>query len=117
VLRVRDQGAQEGHARPRAPAQAPRRARLRNQARGSHDGLHGSFTPLNDADGDKALELIRAGVLGGVSAEFLPLKSRTRSDGVVERQQVRLEKVALCRQGAYGDAKVLAVRGLEVAAA
>lgn len=75
------------------------------------DGLHGSFRLLDDPDGDKALELVREGVLAGVSAEFLPLKSRTRADGVVERLRVRLEKVALCRTGAYGDAKVLAVRG------
>jgi HK97 family phage prohead protease len=74
------------------------------------DGLHGTFQLLDDVDGDKAIELVRQGVLSGVSAAFAPIKSRIRADGVVERVKMRLEKVALCRQGAYDDARVLALR-------
>lgn len=64
---------------------------------------------LNTAAGDTALELVRAGVLGGVSVEFAPIKSRV-VNGIVERLQVRLGDVALCRRPAHAGAEVLSVR-------
>lgn len=77
--------------------------------RDENDGLYGSFRVLDHADGDKALELVNAGVLGGMSVEFAAVRSRT-VDGVVQRQSARIRNVALCRSPAYEDARVLAVR-------
>lgn len=76
------------------------------------DGLYGTFRVLDHADGDKALELVNAGVLGGMSVEFVALRSKT-VDGVVQRQSARVRNVALCRSPAYEDARVLAVRQKE----
>jgi HK97 family phage prohead protease len=75
----------------------------------TRDGLHGTFTLHRNNDGDKALELIQLGILTGLSVEAKPLRSR-RVDGVVERVEAYLDKVALCRSPAYPDAQVLAVR-------
>jgi Escherichia/Staphylococcus phage prohead protease len=73
------------------------------------DGLHGSFGVLENADGDKALSLIRDGFLTGLSLEFKALASR-RLNGVVERVRAQLDAVSLCRFPAYAGAEVLAVR-------
>jgi HK97 family phage prohead protease len=73
------------------------------------DGLHGSFGVLENADGDKALELIRDGFLTGLSLEFDALNSR-RVNGVVHRVRAQLDKVSLCRYPAYPNALVLAMR-------
>jgi HK97 family phage prohead protease len=75
------------------------------------DGLHGSFRVHANADGDKTLQLVGEGMLGGVSAEFVALRSR-RIEGVVERVRAHLDKVSLCRNPAYAGAAVLAVREL-----
>jgi HK97 family phage prohead protease len=81
------------------------------QLRKQSDGLHGSFAVHDDSAGDKALRLVRDGVLGGVSMMFQPLQSRRTADGVVERVRVFLDRVSLCRSPAYEDAQVLVVRG------
>lgn len=73
------------------------------------DGLHASFGVHENADGDKALMLIRSRVLTGLSLEFAALASR-RVDGVVQRVRAQLDKVSLCRFPAYEGAEVLAVR-------
>lgn len=82
------------------------------------DGLHAEFRVMQHSDGDKALELINAGVLRGMSAEFSAKRSRTVG-GVVERLDARVGNVALCREftadyagpkAAYQGAEVLAVR-------
>jgi Escherichia/Staphylococcus phage prohead protease len=73
------------------------------------DGLHGSFGVLENADGDKALSLIRDGFLTGLSLEFKALASR-RLNGVVERVRAQLDAVSLCRFPAYAGAEVLAMR-------
>ena len=70
------------------------------------DGLHGSFGVLENADGDKALELIRDGFLTGLSLEFKALSSR-RLNGVVQRVRAQLDAVALCRFPAYEGSAVL----------
>lgn len=74
------------------------------------DGLHGSFRIFDGQDGDKALELVREGVLGGVSLEAYAKKSIRTASGVVRRVKAHLDKVALCRRPAFKDAIVLAVR-------
>lgn len=77
------------------------------------DALYGTFRVFEDADGDKALTLVREGVLTGASIEFMPKKSIRTAEGVVRRVKAHLDAVALCRVGAYASAGVLAVRELE----
>jgi HK97 family phage prohead protease len=73
------------------------------------DGLHGSFRVHENADGDKALQLVREGLLGGLSLEFVAMRSRT-VDGIVQRLRAHIDKVSLVRFPAYEGAQVLAVR-------
>ena len=74
------------------------------------DGLHGSFRISDTRDGDKALELINDGILDGVSLEAYAKKSIRSTDGLVRRLKAHLKNVALVREGAFTDARVLAVR-------
>ena len=74
------------------------------------DGLHGTFRIFDGQDGDKALELIHHGVLGGVSLEAYAKKSIRTMDGTVRRMRAHLDKVSLCRRPAFKGAIVLAVR-------
>ena len=73
------------------------------------DGLHGTFRVHENADGDKALQLVNDGILTGLSLEFVSRRSRV-VDGVVHRLRVHIDKVSLCRTPAYTDSRVLAVR-------
>lgn len=77
------------------------------------DALYGSFRAFDDADGDKALTLVREGVLTGASIEFMPKQSVRTAEGVIRRLKAHLDAVALCRVGAYASAAVLAVREQE----
>jgi HK97 family phage prohead protease len=74
------------------------------------DGLYGRFRVTEHSDGDKALALVREDVLGGASIAFAALRSRRADSGVIERTRVHLDRVSLCRVGAYPEARVLAVR-------
>lgn len=80
------------------------------------DALYGSFRAFEDADGDKALLLVREGVLTGASIEFMPKKggSIRTAAGVVRRIKAHLDAVALCRVGAYAGAGVIGTRGKDV---
>jgi hypothetical protein len=78
---------------------------LRDEA----DGLHGSFKIHATAAGDTALELIREGVLAGVSLEAIPRKA-TKTEKGITRTKADLVGVAFTRFGAYVGAQVLAVR-------
>jgi len=73
------------------------------------DALYGTFRAHENADGDKALQLVNEGLLPGVSLEAIPLRSQQRN-GIVERVRARLDKVSLCRFPAFDQARVLAVR-------
>lgn len=73
------------------------------------DGLYGTFRVHQNADGEKALELVNEGMLTRISIEFAALRTRT-VDGVRQRMRAHLDRVALCRAGAYAGAEVLAVR-------
>lgn len=75
------------------------------------DGLYGSFRVHDNPDGDKALSLVREGLLTGLSLEFASLRSRV-VDGVTQRVRAHIDKVALCRaeKAAYEGAAVLALR-------
>ncbi len=74
------------------------------------DGFYGSFRLHETTDGDKALTLVKEGVLDGVSVEFAPVKSMRTATGIVQRVKAHLDSVALCRSPAFKSAKVLAVR-------
>ena len=74
------------------------------------DGLYGSFRLHDNPDGDKALMLIREGVLDTVSLEAIPQKNIRTREGVVRRVKAHLRAVAFSRFGAYPGATVLAVR-------
>jgi HK97 family phage prohead protease len=74
------------------------------------DGLFGRFRVLKGPDGDKALELAHEGVLGGFSAAMRPLRSTRTPAGTMRRLKVHLDRVSLCRQGAYEQARVMAIR-------
>lgn len=78
------------------------------------EGLWGQFRVLSGADGDKALELAREGVLGGFSAAMRPLRSMRTAAGVMTRLKVHLDRVSLCRVGAYEQARVMAIRTAQV---
>lgn len=78
------------------------------------DALYGRFRVTNHADGDKALELIHDGVLTGASVFFSALRSARSESGVMRRLRCHLDRVSLCRVGAYPEAKVLAVRSAPV---
>jgi HK97 family phage prohead protease len=80
------------------------------QLREEQNGLHGVFELHESEDGRKALHLVRAGLLTGLSLEALALRSIRRGEAV-ERVKARLDAVALTRRPAYRDARVLAVRG------
>ena len=80
------------------------------ELRSQSDGLHGSFRVLETQDGDKALALVRDGILDGVSLEAYAKKTIRTAEGVVRRVKAHLHNVALCRQPAFADALVLAVR-------
>jgi HK97 family phage prohead protease len=77
--------------------------------RDNDEGLDATFRVHENSDGDKALHLVREGILHGASIEAIPLRSATRG-GVTERLRGHLRAVALCREPAYKEAQVLAVR-------
>jgi HK97 family phage prohead protease len=80
------------------------------ELRSEPDGLHATFRMLKGQDGDKTLELVNDGILGGVSLEAYAKKSVRTAEGVVRRVKAHLRNVALCRNPAFADARVLAVR-------
>lgn len=76
----------------------------------NHDGMYGSFKFHETPDGDKALMLVREGILEGVSVEAIPQKSVRTKDGVIQRVKAHLRAVAFAREPAFKGAVVLAVR-------
>jgi HK97 family phage prohead protease len=76
----------------------------------SGDGTYGVFRFLDHPDGEKALELVREGVFGGISVEAKPGRSVRTSAGVVQRVKAHMRAVAFCREPAYAGAEVLAIR-------
>jgi HK97 family phage prohead protease len=74
--------------------------------------LYGEFRLAKTAPGDEALELVRDGILDGLSVGFVPIKSKTVS-GVVEQHEVSLRHVGLVSEPAYETARVTALRNAE----
>ncbi len=80
------------------------------------DAFYGSFKILDGQDGDKALELVRAGALSKVSLEAFAKKTVRSAEGIVQRVKGHLVNIALTPQGAYDAAAVLAIREEQLAA-
>ncbi len=78
------------------------------------DAFYGSFKILDGSDGDKALELVRAGALAKVSLEAVAKKTVRSAAGIVQRVKGHLVNIALTPQGAYDAAAVLAIREEQV---
>lgn len=77
------------------------------------DGLHMGFRVSRTSHGDDALELARDGIVSDLSVVMAvdQAGSRRRSDGVVERTRIGIQRVGLVERGAYhGGAQVTAVR-------
>lgn len=75
------------------------------------EGLYGELEIDEGHDGEKVLRFVHKNILRALSVEFKPMTRDTPDErGIVVRRSVHLEAVALCRVGAYEDAKVLAVR-------
>lgn len=74
------------------------------------DALYGSFKIHETPDGDKALYLVREGIMSGISLEAIGRKAVRTSDGVIRRVKAHLRGVSLARTGAYKGAGVLALR-------
>jgi HK97 family phage prohead protease len=108
-----DQSGARREPRPRelrAPARDRRCRRPRPHACATGDGFYGSFKLHDTPDGDKALMLVKEGVLAGVSLEARPVKSIRTAAGVVQRVKAHLKAIALCREPAFTSAQVLAIR-------
>jgi HK97 family phage prohead protease len=73
------------------------------------DGVYATFRVHENPDGDKALQLVRDGLLPSLSVEFVALQSVKRQ-GFVERVRAHLDRVSLVPVGAYAGAEVLALR-------
>lgn len=84
--------------------------------REERDAFYGSFRILDGNDGDKALDLVRAEALSGVSLEAFPKKTVRSADGIVQRVKGHLVNIALTPRGAFQEAAVLALREHELAA-
>lgn len=80
------------------------------ELREAPDGFHGSFKLHDTADGDKTLMLIKEGILDGVSLEAFAVRTIKTAEGVMQRVKANLRAVAFCRNPAFTNAKVLAVR-------
>lgn len=87
----------------------------------SADGVMGEFPVPDTAAGNDVLELVRGGVVDGLSVGFRPVKDRWNRDrSEVERLEVALHEVSVVHDPAYDTARVVGVRAapsLPVAAA
>lgn len=67
------------------------------------------------AAGTEALELARAGVIADFGVAFRPIRDRQRADGVVERLEIDIDRVALLERGAYAGTGVREARAATAA--
>jgi HK97 family phage prohead protease len=73
------------------------------------DGVYATFRIHDNPDGNKALQMVRDGLLPALSIEFKDLQSVRRA-GFVERVRGHLDAVSLVPVGAYKGAEVLSLR-------
>ncbi len=80
-------------------------------------GLVGEFRVSETTKGDEVLELVRDGVLDGLSIGFRPIRDRWSNDrGSVERVEVALHEVSVVETPAYAAAAITGVRsGINIA--
>ncbi|MCC6434429.1 MAG: HK97 family phage prohead protease [Acidimicrobiales bacterium] len=80
------------------------------------DGHYATFKVLRTRAGDDALELVREGLYTGLSVGGWAVPARTtvrRAAGgkqLIERAEMRLDHVALVREPAFDDARVMTLR-------
>jgi HK97 family phage prohead protease len=77
------------------------------------EGLHMAFVVPRTRAGDDALEEARAGIWPDLSIGFRPVRSRKRPDGVTERSEIDIRRVAMVEAGSYPGAQITAVRAEE----
>lgn len=77
------------------------------------EGLWGRLRVSDVPAGRDMLTLIRDGVTSDLSIEFVPVRERKTSDGVIERTEVVLRGVAATAHPAYQGAAVLSVRDFD----
>ena len=77
------------------------------------DGLYGAFPMPHTTAADDALELVRAGVVTGLSLGFrlLERSGKPGRDGIVDRTRAHVDHVALTHAPAYATAEVVGLRG------
>ena len=80
------------------------------------DGLHGAWHLYDTSRGEDALKLVQAGEVTGLSVGFKAVAGGTRlaPDGAYERHAVHLDHVALTTEPAYSEARILAIRSVDV---
>jgi HK97 family phage prohead protease len=78
-------------------------------------GLFGTFAVYDDELGNRALNMVRSGILKGLSIEFSDRFThwKRNAQGAVVRQKCLLHHVALVREPAHAGALVTAVRSRE----
>lgn len=75
------------------------------------DGLWGTFRAMErSAPADQALAMIEAGLIGGFSVGFVPIRTLAGARGVKVRAGCHLEHVALVKEPAYTSALIESVR-------
>jgi HK97 family phage prohead protease len=83
------------------------------EAESRAEGLHMAFVVPRTRAGDDALEEARAGIWPDLSIGFRPVRSRKRGDGVTERTEIDIRRVAMVEAGSYPGAQITAVRAQE----
>jgi HK97 family phage prohead protease len=73
-------------------------------------GLYGEWRISQTREGDETLTLVNDGVVDAFSIGFTPVKEHERSDGVVERLEVKLSEVSVVAFPAYEYALIGGVR-------
>jgi HK97 family phage prohead protease len=74
------------------------------------DGYFARFKMHSGTEADTARELVRDGVLTGVSPEFVPIQNNRTKDNILQRVKAHLDSVLLTYIPAYSQAQVLAMR-------
>jgi HK97 family phage prohead protease len=81
------------------------------ELRDEREGLHGTFKLHKNIGGDKTLELVREGLFDGISLEAIALQSIREGGRRGQAAPGQAQGRAPCRNPAFADARVLAVRG------
>lgn len=76
------------------------------------EGLVSHLRVSNTTEGNDTLELVKDGVLTGLSIGFKPIRSDKQGD-VTVRQEVALSEISVVADPAYPDARIQGVRSLD----